>query len=182
VDTSCKATTWKIVVILKWCQRKPVGSVTWTKMTQAHVQQRDFWIRSVHPSGSLTSRSVMMISDERKYDLKGIYLGKLNVQPQTSEQLNSVRISQIEIWWNLNGLAYNKRCSLCRLIRLLSTWCRAAAFFSASGATLSQEVPTVKWMSNQSALWTPDITNVFLHAWVKTTTHYTHQNETVGRD
>jgi hypothetical protein len=49
------------------------------------------------------------------------------------------------------------RCSLCRLIRLLSTWCRAAAFFSASAAALSQEVPTVKWMSNQPALWTPDI-------------------------
>jgi hypothetical protein len=36
------------------------------------------------------------------------------------------------------------RCSLCRLLRLLSTWCHAAAFFSASGAALSQEVPTVK--------------------------------------
>jgi hypothetical protein len=36
------------------------------------------------------------------------------------------------------------RRSLCRLIRLLSTWRRAAAFFSASGAALSQEVPTVK--------------------------------------
>jgi hypothetical protein len=35
-------------------------------------------------------------------------------------------------------------CSLCRLIRLLSTWCRVAAFFSASGAALSQEVPAVK--------------------------------------
>jgi hypothetical protein len=33
-----------------------------------------------------------------------------------------------------------------RLIRLLSTWCRAAAFFSANGAALSQE------MSNQPAL------------------------------
>jgi hypothetical protein len=32
------------------------------------------------------------------------------------------------------------RCSLCRLIRLLSTWCRAAEFLSASGAALSQEV------------------------------------------
>jgi hypothetical protein len=53
--------------------------------------------------------------------------------------------------------AIDTQCSLCRLIRLLSTWCRAAAFFSASGATLSQEVPTVKWMSNQPALWTPDI-------------------------
>jgi hypothetical protein len=31
-------------------------------------------------------------------------------------------------------------CSLCRL---LSTRCRAAAIFSASGAALSQEVPTV---------------------------------------
>jgi hypothetical protein len=29
------------------------------------------------------------------------------------------------------------------LARLLSTWCRAAAFFSASGAAFSQEVPTV---------------------------------------
>jgi hypothetical protein len=28
-------------------------------------------------------------------------------------------------------------CSLCRLTRLLSTWCRAGAFFSASGAALS---------------------------------------------
>jgi hypothetical protein len=36
------------------------------------------------------------------------------------------------------------RFSLCRLITILSTWCRAAAFFSASGAALSQEVPTVK--------------------------------------
>jgi hypothetical protein len=35
---------------------------------------------------------------------------------------------------------------------LLSTWCRAAAFFSANGAALSQEVPTVIWVSNQSAL------------------------------
>jgi hypothetical protein len=52
------------------------------------------------------------------------------------------------------------RCSLCRLIRFLSTWCRAAAFFSASGAALSQEIPTVKWMSNQPALWTPDIISV----------------------
>jgi hypothetical protein len=42
---------------------------------------------------------------------------------------------------------------------LLSTWCRAAAFFSASGAALSQEVPTVKWMSNQLALWTPCISH-----------------------
>jgi hypothetical protein len=36
------------------------------------------------------------------------------------------------------------RCSLCRLIRLLSTWCRAEAFFSASGAAISQEIPMVK--------------------------------------
>jgi hypothetical protein len=36
------------------------------------------------------------------------------------------------------------RCSLCRLIRHLSAWCRAAAFFSASGAALSQLIPTVK--------------------------------------
>jgi hypothetical protein len=48
-------------------------------------------------------------------------------------------------------------CSLCRLIRLLGTWCRSAAFFPASGAALSQEVPTVKWMPNQPALWTLDI-------------------------
>jgi hypothetical protein len=27
---------------------------------------------------------------------------------------------------------------------LLSTWCRVAAFFSASGAALSQEIPTVE--------------------------------------
>jgi hypothetical protein len=31
------------------------------------------------------------------------------------------------------------RCSLCRLIRLLSTWCRAATFFSASGASTLAE-------------------------------------------
>jgi hypothetical protein len=36
------------------------------------------------------------------------------------------------------------RCSLCRLVSLLGTRCRAAEFFSASGAALSQEVPTVK--------------------------------------
>jgi hypothetical protein len=30
------------------------------------------------------------------------------------------------------------RCSLCRLIKFLSMWCRVAAFFSASGAALSQ--------------------------------------------
>jgi hypothetical protein len=54
-----------------------------------------------------------------------------------------------------------KRCATCleksrrRLIRLLSTCCRKAAFFSASGAALSQEVPTLKWLSNQTALWTP---------------------------
>jgi hypothetical protein len=29
-------------------------------------------------------------------------------------------------------------------IRHLGTWCRAAAFFSASGAALLQEIPTVK--------------------------------------
>jgi hypothetical protein len=50
----------------------------------------------------------------------------------------------------------------CRLIRLLSTRCRAAAFFSACGAARSQEVPTVKWMSNQRALWTPGTTFHFL--------------------
>jgi hypothetical protein len=49
-----------------------------------------------------------------------------------------------------------------RLIRILSMWCREAAFFSASGAALSHEVPTVKWMSKQPALWTPDI---YQHAW-----------------
>jgi hypothetical protein len=49
------------------------------------------------------------------------------------------------------------RCSLCRLIRLLSTWCRAAAFFLASDAALSHEIPTVKLISNQPALWTPGI-------------------------
>jgi hypothetical protein len=54
-----------------------------------------------------------------------------------------------------------KSCATCRensrrgLITLLSTWCRAVAFFSASGRALSREVPTVKWMSNQPALWTP---------------------------
>jgi hypothetical protein len=47
------------------------------------------------------------------------------------------------------------RCSLCRFIRLHSKWCRAAAFLSASGAALSQKIPTVKRMSNQPALWTP---------------------------
>jgi hypothetical protein len=35
-------------------------------------------------------------------------------------------------------------CSLRRLIRLLSTWCRMAAFFSVSGTALSLEVRTVK--------------------------------------
>jgi hypothetical protein len=39
-----------------------------------------------------------------------------------------------------------------RLIRLLSTRCRAATFFSACSAALSQEVPTVKCMSNQPVL------------------------------
>jgi hypothetical protein len=29
---------------------------------------------------------------------------------------------------------------------------RGGIFFSASGAALSQKVPTVKWMSNQTAL------------------------------
>jgi hypothetical protein len=78
--------------------------------------------------------------------------------------------------WNIHHTSYI-RCSLCKLIRLLNTWCRAAAFFSssihgvhcaglsdfslraaffsASGAALSQEISTVKWMSNQPALWTP---------------------------
>jgi hypothetical protein len=46
-----------------------------------------------------------------------------------------------------------KTLRLCRLIRLLSTWCRAAAFFLESGAALSQEIPTVIWMSTQPALW-----------------------------
>jgi hypothetical protein len=45
--------------------------------------------------------------------------------------------------WNQWNWVYT-RCSLCRLIRLLSTWCRAAAFFSAIGAALSEEDPTVK--------------------------------------
>jgi hypothetical protein len=40
---------------------------------------------------------------------------------------------------------------------LLSTRCRAAAFFSASGAALRRKFPTVKSMSNQPALLTPDI-------------------------
>jgi hypothetical protein len=39
---------------------------------------------------------------------------------------------------------YRIRCSLCRLIILLSSWCRAAVFFSASGAAVSQVVLTVK--------------------------------------
>jgi hypothetical protein len=34
-------------------------------------------------------------------------------------------------------------CSERRLLRLLTMSCRVAAFFSASGAALSQEVPTV---------------------------------------
>jgi hypothetical protein len=38
---------------------------------------------------------------------------------------------------------YTRR-SLCGLIRLLSTWCRAAEFFSASGTALSLEIPTAK--------------------------------------
>jgi hypothetical protein len=38
---------------------------------------------------------------------------------------------------------YTRR-SLCRLIRVLSMWCRTAAFFSASGAALSQKIPKVK--------------------------------------
>jgi hypothetical protein len=45
------------------------------------------------------------------------------------------------------------RCSLCRLCRV------AAIFISASDPVLSQEIPTVKWMSNQPAHWTPDINN-----------------------
>jgi hypothetical protein len=58
------------------------------------------------------------------------------------------------------GNFLRKSCVTCRekcrrrLMRLLSTWCRAVAFFSASGSALSQEVPTVKWMSNQPVLWT----------------------------
>jgi hypothetical protein len=55
---------------------------------------------------------------------------------------------------------HTTRFSLCRLIRVLSMWCRAASFFSASGAALSQEVPMVKWMSSQPALWTPDTTYI----------------------
>jgi hypothetical protein len=37
-----------------------------------------------------------------------------------------------------------------------------AAFFSASGAALLQEVPKVNWMSNQPALWTPGIFSICL--------------------
>jgi hypothetical protein len=37
-------------------------------------------------------------------------------------------------------------------MELLSTWCRAAAFLSASGAALSKKLPTVKSMSKQPAL------------------------------
>jgi hypothetical protein len=41
-------------------------------------------------------------------------------------------------------LLFYTPCLLCRLIELLSAMCGSAAFFSASGAALSQEVPTVK--------------------------------------
>jgi hypothetical protein len=58
----------------------------------------------------------------------------------------STRSPRHEAWRPQNSYT---RCSLCRLIR--------AAFFSANVAALSQEVPTAKWMSNQPALWTPDI-------------------------
>jgi hypothetical protein len=51
--------------------------------------------------------------------------------------LNAILFCEVKVPFEYN------RCSLCRLIRLLSTWCRAAAFFSASGATPSQEIPTV---------------------------------------
>jgi hypothetical protein len=44
----------------------------------------------------------------------------------------------------ISSLCIYTRCSLCRLIRFLSTWLRGAVFFSASGAALSQEVPTIK--------------------------------------
>jgi hypothetical protein len=37
-------------------------------------------------------------------------------------------------------------------------------FFSSNGAALSQEVPAVKWMSNQPALWKPYIYNTFTFA------------------
>jgi hypothetical protein len=54
--------------------------------------------------------------------------------------------------------------------RLLSTWCRAESFLSASGAALSQEIPTVKWMSNQLALWTPGIMGQSTQQWNGKTT------------
>jgi hypothetical protein len=69
-------------------------------------------------------------------------------------------ISQILLNWKWEGIEWQyalyTRCSLCRPIRLRSTWCRAAVFFSANAVALSQEVPTVKWMSSQPAFWTPD--------------------------
>jgi hypothetical protein len=75
----------------------------------------------------------------------------------------TVQAYQISPYVALRGsifLSKWRSSSLCRLIRLLSTWCHAMAFFSASGATLSQEVLMLKWMSNQPALWTPDIIEV----------------------
>jgi hypothetical protein len=56
------------------------------------------------------------------------------------------------------------RCSLCRFIRLLSTWCRTAAFFSESVAALSQEVPNDK-MNVQSACALKTQYICYLNAW-----------------
>jgi hypothetical protein len=66
-------------------------------------------------------------------------LSQPGIEPQPVVTL-SYRGSYIYIYMHV--IVYT-RCSLCRLIRLLSTWCRAAAFFSTSGPALSQEVPTV---------------------------------------
>jgi hypothetical protein len=73
--------------------------------------------------------------------------------------VQAYQTSQHVVWHGGIFLVQYTRCSLCRLIRLLSTLCRAAPFFSASDAALSQEIPTVKLMSNQPALWTPGIVN-----------------------
>jgi hypothetical protein len=61
--------------------------------------------------------------------------------------------------------------SLCRLMRFFSTWCRAAEFFSASGASLSQEVPTIKWMSNEPALWIPGTCSLYFQFHMYTCIH-----------
>jgi hypothetical protein len=71
-----------------------------------------------------------------------VYLGSVQIVPQQQSNTTTRNCTYI-------------RYSLCRLIRLLSMWCPVAAFFSASGAALSQEIPTVKWTSNQPALLTP---------------------------